>query len=394
MADRYSAGLVASTNAALAALTTQGVIETWNSGAEQVFGLPAAEAIGQPLRDIIPPDERSDIQGAIDEAAATGWAVHYGTNERPDGKQVVFDAVIRRVVDEGGTWLSFSARDTTDHERMVLEIFDQNWKLEQTLNEQRRLELELREQSREELLRQNQVLTDTLLRVQHLQAQAISAERMAAIGELAASVAHDLRTPLTSIRNALAYFGKLLATADLGKRKERAESFLGIMHDELDASIRIVQDLVDYARARPPSLRPLAVRGLVDRMTAPPSLQLVNSVGENLPVLEADVDQLASALAKLVQNSADAAASRIQVEAEALEGQVALRVVDNGRGIAPENLPRVLTPLFTTKLKGSGLGLPIAEGIVLRHGGRLEIASTPGTGTTVTIYLPSPRPMP
>jgi two-component system sensor histidine kinase HydH len=229
------------------------------------------------------------------------------------------------------------------------------------------------------------------------------AEKLAAVGQLAASVGHELRNPLGAVRNALAYLQKRVlapdATPQSLREDKRVPQFVAIMEQELNACSRIISDLLDFARERKPERRPCPLRPLVEDVFAlvppRPNVKLVNDVPGEIPVPELDKDQFRQVLINLVQNASEAVSpereGEVRVEAEGGGDQPwIIRVRDNGLGIPPETLPKIFEPLFTTKTKGTGLGLAIVAGLVRGHQGTIDVTSAVGSGTTFVIQLSVP----
>ncbi|WP_438037830.1 sensor histidine kinase [Sorangium sp. So ce128] len=220
-------------------------------------------------------------------------------------------------------------------------------------------------------------------------------EKLAAVGQLAASVGHDLRNPLGAVRNANHYLKKRLSGTELGA-EPRVAQFLSIIEKELAACAKIIGNLLDFARERRPRFAACALRPLVDDAISvveiPPRVRVDNDVPDTLPVVEIDKDQFRQVLVNLIQNAAEAIPAeregRVRVAAERTGDGVTLSVIDDGTGISEETLARIFEPLFSTKLKGTGLGLAISAGIVERHGGTIEATSALGNGTTFVVRLP------
>ncbi|WP_437677838.1 sensor histidine kinase [Sorangium sp. So ce131] len=221
-------------------------------------------------------------------------------------------------------------------------------------------------------------------------------EKLAAVGQLAASIGHDLRNPIGAVRNANHYLKKRLSGTELGA-ESRVAQFLEITEKELMACTKIIGNLLDFARERRPLLSECSLRPLVDDATSvvevPPHVRVENDVPDTLPVVELDKDQFRQVLVNLIQNAAEAIPAEreghVRVAARCTSDGLTLSVADNGAGIPEETLARIFEPLFSTKLKGTGLGLAISAGIVRRHGGAIEVTSVPGSGTTFIIRMPA-----
>ncbi len=218
-------------------------------------------------------------------------------------------------------------------------------------------------------------------------------ERLAAIGQLAASVGHELRNPLGAIRNAHTYIDRRLGD-DVDPKVRR---FMGIISRELDASSKIIGNLLDFSRPRQPVLAPCPLRPLVDEaigvVPARPQVNILNEVPEEMPVHDLDRDQFRQVFVNLIQNASEAyaegAGGEIRISAEpAEEGAWVVSVADTADGMPPDVLARIFQPLFSTKVKGTGLGLAVVAGMVERHGGELTAESKIGEGTTFRLRLP------
>lgn len=224
-----------------------------------------------------------------------------------------------------------------------------------------------------------------------LEAKLLRAEHLAEIGQLAASLAHEIKNPLAGISGAIQVLGDSIA--ENNPRRGIVQEILGQIA-RLDA---IVKDLLLYARPSRPSAREVKLDTLVPRVLMlvreEPTVRRVHvdfeaSNGE--AVLYADEGQMEQLLLNLILNAAHASeeGASIRVEARPHGRFTRLLVRDSGHGMKPEVLAKALEPFFTTKARGTGLGLAICRRIVESHGGTIKLESEVGKGTTVCVDLP------
>ena len=213
-------------------------------------------------------------------------------------------------------------------------------------------------------------------------------ERLAAIGQVAAGIAHELRNPLNVVKTSVYY----LLNARNPTPAKTAEHLQRIERHVL-ASDGVITALSNFARMPLPNLCPFPVGRCVREAVA------LNDVPENvavaiecpaaLPPVLADPDQLAIVFGNLIRNAREAMpqGGRLTLTGRQDGACVEVAVADTGVGISPENLTRVMEPLFSTKARGLGLGLAIVRAILEKNRGSLRVASTPGQGTTFTVRL-------
>ena len=233
-------------------------------------------------------------------------------------------------------------------------------------------------------------------RVRRAQEALARSEKLAAIGGLAASIGHELRNPLAAIRNAWFYPNRRVFQTTEAQADPRLQQFSRVISNEIDRCAKIIGELLDFSRER--TLHRVAtpahelVQSALELVVKPaPTIQLLNQVPPELPVPNLDTDQFRQVLINLLQNAVeavDAQTGRVEVLASASEGELTLRVVDNGPGMSDVVRSRIFEPLYTTKLRGTGLGLAIVDGIVKRHAGRIAVSSVLGSGTTFSITVP------
>jgi signal transduction histidine kinase len=227
------------------------------------------------------------------------------------------------------------------------------------------------------------------------QARLVQQERLAAIGQIAAAVGHELRNPLGVLTNAIYLIRMGVPEAD----RERMGRHLDVAEREIAASVVIVESLLDFARDRPPVAEPVELAGLVDEaleVAPPPAGVVVERVGlDAAPAAMADRLQLRQVLLNLLTNAYQAieGEGRVKVAASVRRSRVLIRVSDTGTGMDEETQRQVFDPFFTRRVKGIGLGLAVTKRIVDAHGGAISAVSAPGAGTTFTVELPlAPTP--
>jgi len=241
-----------------------------------------------------------------------------------------------------------------------------------------------------------------LTRVRQLEDRLRRSDRLAAIGELAAGLAHEIKNPLTSL---------LTFSRHLSRRFEDPEfrqKFLSVVPRELERINSIVEGLLELARPAPLTFKPLRLPALLERVLElygdrleAQSVRVARDWRREVPVVWADQEALYRALVNLVTNALDAmprgGTLSLRVgwsEAETLGGprpggrRVAIEVEDSGVGIDPAHLDRVFNPFFSNKEGGTGLGLALTQKIVEDHGGSIDVRSAPGAGALFRIVLP------
>jgi signal transduction histidine kinase len=228
------------------------------------------------------------------------------------------------------------------------------------------------------------------------QQQLLQAAKLAAIGELAAGVAHELNNPLTVIVGRNDQIMRRLRQAD----PEAVPLGETIKAEALRAT-RIVRGLLDFSRRREPKREPVSVNVLVPRALdllqtklRRRDIDVQRNLDPALPPLLGDMDQITQVLINLLGNAIDAMpeGGRLTIETShtAELDRVAFSVQDSGTGMTPEQIEHIFEPFYSTKPEGegTGLGLPVTLGIVKSHGGSISVQSEPGSGTTMTVQLP------
>ncbi|MBI4166088.1 MAG: HAMP domain-containing protein [Acidobacteria bacterium] len=217
------------------------------------------------------------------------------------------------------------------------------------------------------------------------------AEHLATLGELAAGLAHDIRNPLAGIAGVMEIIARDLPVASPSRQ------VLNEVQEEILHIQKILSDMLAYARPKPPYFREADLNETAEHAVALARQQVLSrpiqieiTKDQSLPPVEHDITQVRQLLLNLLLNAIQGieGTGRVDVKLESRDGQAVMRVRDTGRGIAPENLPQIFRPFFTTKGQGTGLGLSLARRIVENHGGRIEVSSTLGQGSEFTVWLP------
>jgi two-component system NtrC family sensor kinase len=322
----------------LCLLDRQGMVDRANRGFTDLLGLPPGGAAGRPWAELVPAGWREAITRALAEPARQ--------QEVRLGQRAIAVTAFRAGAEGAG--------------RAILVFEDQ---------------------------------TDR----HRLQDRLIQAEKLSAIGQLIAGVAHDLNNPLTSVVG----FADFLAEAP--DVPARIREPLRVIQQEAERASKIVKNLLSFARRQEArqtaGIRPIleATLGLFRNQLSADRIALELVCPPDLPDLELNPNQIQQVFVNLIQNAAQAilAADRpgsVRVTARRWMDGVAVDVADDGPGMPPDVAARVFEPFFTTKPegRGTGLGLSISQGIAREHGGRITLATGPGVGSTFTVELPGP----
>lgn len=227
------------------------------------------------------------------------------------------------------------------------------------------------------------------------------AEKLAAVGRLAAGVVHEINNPLATIAACAESLEKRIEEGAFGNSPEEADlrEYLGLIRDEAFRCKNITNGLLDFSRLRAGQRVPVdmaeiikAVARLVTHQQRGDNIQIDVAAAGGLPKVSGDVGQLQQAVVALATNAIDAMpeGGTLTLRASSSGPRVLVQVIDTGIGIQPENMTKIFDPFFTTKDvgRGTGLGLAVCYGILSDHGGRLDVKSSVGAGTTFTITLP------
>jgi len=260
-------------------------------------------------------------------------------------------------------------------------------------------QIERAKKAREDLSAVYNELAESVVQLQESQEQLIQAEKLSSLGQMSASIAHEINNPLAGVLVYAQLLAKKLSRDTL--TKQVGLEYLGKMASEVDRSSRIIRNLLDFARPSEPKLGDVDINKviedaltLVDHRAELGHVGLIKELYPNLPTVYADYDQLRQVLVNLTLNAIQATPSGgwVTVHTQPAEnGALKVEVKDTGSGISKENTGKLFTPFFTTKEKGQGvgLGLAVAKSIIEKHCGTIDVESKEGKGTTFTIILPA-----
>ncbi len=338
----------------------------WNRASEELVGISAKDALGKHLYDIFPDTEMTrSAEEMYLKAIRTKQPQHFINEYQLGGRDFFFE--ISAYPTANG--VSVFVKDITERKQMEERLKEYSESLERMVEERTQ---ELRD-AHEKLVR---------------------TEKLAAIGELAGGVGHELRNPLATIK-ASAYFLKMkmgnVADEKVGKHLDMLDKQVGVCD-------QIISDLLDFSRPGKPEVKEVDINQVVQKVvqaTAPPqNVEISTSLAGDMTPVMADAGQLERAFSNLVTNAIQAMpqGGKLSFSTSQEESFIEVRVADTGGGIPEENLDKVFEPLFTTKAKGVGLGLALAKALVERQGGVIEVESQVGEGTTFTVKLPIARP--
>ena len=217
----------------------------------------------------------------------------------------------------------------------------------------------------------------------------VKTEKLASIGELAGQIGHDLRNPLAGIKNGI----YLLKKKDNQLAEAKKEEVFGWIEDAIEDSNRIITSLVDYSselNLQPEQCTPKSlVLHALSKIQVPDRLNIINNATDEVKMF-LDAQNMEKVFASIIKNAIDASPEKgsIKIQSMLKELNIEISFTDSGIGIPENILPKLFTPLVTTKAKGMGMSLAICKRIVEAHGGKIAVESAVGKGTTFTISLP------
>jgi len=240
-------------------------------------------------------------------------------------------------------------------------------------------------------------LSDFARELEKSQAQLVQAEKLAAMGRLAASIAHEINNPLQAIHNCLHL------TLKKPLNEEKKTRYLGMAQEEVERLITIVQRMLEFYRPSKEGMAPTDIHTLIENVLALASKRLQHGkitatprLASDLPTISAVSDQLKQVFLNIVINAIEAMpqGGELYIETKLSEDgdELSVAFADTGVGLSEKEQANIFEPFFTTKATGTGLGLSVSYGIIERHGGRIKVQSELGKGATFTVYLPLNSP--
>lgn len=392
---RRLAAIVASSSDAIISTSLDGMIATWNRGAEVIFGYRPGEVIGQPVAVLAAPG-REDEMPVMRERIKRGEQIeHYETvRRRKDGCNIAVSLTISPICDANGWIVGVSkiARDISERKKAEAELVELNDTLEQRVAE-RTAELELaNHRLRTEIAEREHADA----RLQESQSELFHAARLSAVGQMAGALAHELNQPLAAAVNFVNAARRLLARGE----SETAREVMAEARVEVLRAGQIIRRLRDFVTFGETDRQPESLVALIEEASA---LALTGAAATGVKVFFrfdpraahafANRIEIQQVLVNLIRNALDAMAEsgrrELEVRTTLLDGEtIEIAVADSGPGISRDVRDHLFEPFVSTKTSGMGLGLSICRSIVEAHGGRLRTGPNPSGGTIFRFTLP------
>jgi PAS domain S-box-containing protein len=342
----FSENIVESLNVGVLAVDLNGVVESWNTRMEQLFGVARVAALGQSLHTLLPEELAAEIASR-------------------DGDQEQVAGIYKQRLHHQGAFLTVNISITP----LVSKSGERIGRL---------------------------LLFDDVTQRERMAEQMTQTEKLTSLGLLAAGVAHEVNTPLAVISNYTQMLAKQLPEGD--PKQALIEK---IVKQTFRAS-EIVNNLLNFSRTGAAELTNIDLNRVVEEtlsLVAHPlktsQIQIVREFGEGLPAVRGSANKLQQVFLNLFLNARDAMPSggMLEVRTSAHNGSVEVEIVDTGAGIPREHIHRIFDPFFTTKAigRGTGLGLSVTYGIIKEHSGKIDVRSTPGKGTSFHVEFPAVR---
>ncbi len=341
----FSENIVESLNVGVLAVDLGGIVESWNTRMEQLFGVARQEAVGRQLSSLLPQELATEITARGDQEQITGI---YKQRVHHQGKLLTLNVSITPLVSKSGERIG----------RLLL--------------------------------------FDDVTQRERLEEQMTQTEKLTSLGLLAAGVAHEVNTPLAVISNYIQMLARQMPEGD------PKQTLIDKIVKQTFRASEIVNNLLNFSRTGGTELIDVDVNRVVEEtlsLVAHPlktsRIQVVKHLGETLPAVRGSANKLQQVFLNLFLNARDAmpGGGMLEVRTGAHNGSVEVEVADTGGGIPREHIHRIFDPFFTTKGsgRGTGLGLSVSYGIIREHKGKIDVRSTPGKGTSFHVEFPAVR---
>ncbi len=349
------------------AIHDHGVLLEVNPGLERMFGYEPGELVGRSIMDLIAEESRDHVAANMQDGVSGPYEA---VARRKDGSGFPGEVVVRPYRYRGKEVRLVAGRDITVRKQLEAE----------------------KARYLEELERQ---VVERTADIAKLESQRAQTEKLAAVGQMAAAVAHEINNPIAGIRNA---FTLIKQAVD---QTHPHYEFVGMIDREISRVAAIVQNMYQLYRKEPSRSEPVQLERMLRDLDAVFAKQLsqrrlacVSTLSCPTPTLNVPQSDLLQVLMNLIQNAIDSSpqGGTVRLNVEQHEDIVTIRVSDEGSGIAPDVLPHIFDPFFTTKTekgqKGMGLGLSVSQSMVMAMGGRIEVRTKVTCGSTFSVVLP------
>jgi signal transduction histidine kinase len=243
----------------------------------------------------------------------------------------------------------------------------------------------------EDIEQEHKKVASAYIQLQELQEKLLRQEKLATLGKLGGTIAHELRNPLGAIRNSV-YFLRMKIPHVLND--EKVKQHFDILDEEVSTSDRIITDILTFGRVKEPQLAGVDINNVIEwvlaRVKTPENIKVFIELNKDLPHLLADGDQLKQVFSNLILNAIQSmpGAGTLTITGTPKDNLLEIGISDTGEGILKDNLSKIFEPLFSTKIRGTGLGLSVCQSIIAMHKGNIEVKSEPGKGTRFIVKLP------
>jgi PAS domain S-box-containing protein len=373
--------LVQSANSIVLRWDLDGRVTFINKFGEEFFGYPQEEILGRTVLETIVPEAESTgrdlylmIEGIVKDPDK--YASNENENVKKNGERV---------------WVNWSNRAIFNKEEQASEILSIG--MDVTSRKTAELELENYRSNLEHLVEERTA------ELKATQAELLIAERLATLGQLTATVSHEIRNPLGTVKNSIFSIGEAIEQNDMS----RLGKALRLAERNIRRVDTIISELLDYTRQRElvmvSTLMDSWLGEILDEIDIVPEETTITRELSTEITLKIDQEYLRQAMINILNNAVQAIEENgeekgnIEVQTAVSGSHFQIRISDNGAGIPKATMKRVLEPLFSTKSFGIGLGIPIVMRIMEQHEGGMEISSEPGKGTVVTLWLPIQDPV-